>query len=120
MVAAGGYLVKACTVFSAAHRIHGHPRCGRVHGHNYRVCIVLRETRPLEVDLDDLEAWLRERVYGRFDHQYLNELLGLETVTSEDLARISADELSATYPGRVVSVEVCETPELCVEYRLEG
>jgi 6-pyruvoyltetrahydropterin/6-carboxytetrahydropterin synthase len=27
--------------FSAAHRIEGHPKCGRLHGHNYRVDITV-------------------------------------------------------------------------------
>lgn len=114
------FRVRACTGFSAAHRIEGHPRCGRIHGHNYRVCIVLREDKPMGIDLDELEEWLRENVFKRFDHQYLNRLLAsngeLPTVTSEDLARMIAGWLEESYPGRVELVEVCETPELCVEY----
>jgi 6-pyruvoyltetrahydropterin/6-carboxytetrahydropterin synthase len=27
--------------FSAAHRLEGHPKCGRMHGHNYRVVITV-------------------------------------------------------------------------------
>lgn len=116
-----GFYVRACTVFSAAHRIEGHPRCGRIHGHNYRVCVWLREARPMEIDLDELEAWLRRNVFERFDHQYLNEALAgggdeLPSVTSEELARLVAEELSKRYPGRVLRVEVCETSDLCAGY----
>ena len=118
------FIVRACTEFSAAHRIKGHPRCGRIHGHNYRVCVGVSEEKPLEVDLDALEEWLEEHVYNRFDHQYLNRLLGgekeLDTVTSEDLARIIAEELEKAFPRRLVYVEVCETDELCIEYRVKG
>ncbi len=110
------YEVRACVEFSAAHRIEGHPRCGRIHGHNYRACIVLREERPMEIDLDELEEWLRRNVFERFDHRFLNELLGRETVTSEDLAEMIAGELSRLYPGRVKRVEVCETRDLCAAY----
>ncbi|WP_055409541.1 6-pyruvoyl trahydropterin synthase family protein [Pyrodictium delaneyi] len=114
------FRVKACTMFSAAHRIEGHPRCGRIHGHNYRVCIVLREDKPMGIDLDELEEWLQEHVFKRFDHQYLNKLLAedgeLPTVTSEDLAQMIASWLEKSYPGMVELVEVCETPQLCVEY----
>ena len=116
--------MKACTMFSAAHRIEGHPRCGRVHGHNYRLCIWLREEEPMEIDLDVLEEWLRREVYGRMDHQYLNRVLApllgggeeLGTVTSEDIARLVAGWLEELYPGRVIRVEVCETPDLCASY----
>ena len=116
-----GYRLRACTEFSAAHRIEGHPRCGRIHGHNYRVCIVLWEREPMEIDLDVLEEWLHRNVFSRFDHQYLNRLLAgdggeLPTVTSEDLARMIAGELDRLYPGRVVEVEVCETRNLCASY----
>jgi 6-pyruvoyltetrahydropterin/6-carboxytetrahydropterin synthase len=118
------FIVKACITFSAAHKIEGHPRCGNIHGHNYRVCVGVEEEKPLDVDLDELEAWLREHVYERFDHKYLNQILGdgdeKPMVTSEELARIIAGELEAVFPNRVVYVEVCETGDLCVEYRVKG
>jgi 6-pyruvoyltetrahydropterin/6-carboxytetrahydropterin synthase len=111
-------LVRACIEFSAAHRIAGHPRCGRVHGHNYRVCVWLRESKPMEVDLDDLAGWLEREVYNRLDHTYLNDVFGRETVTSEDLAQWVWEVLEKAFKGRVERVEVCETGSLCVE--LEG
>jgi 6-pyruvoyltetrahydropterin/6-carboxytetrahydropterin synthase len=118
------FVVKACTTFSAAHRIEGHPRCGNIHGHNYRVCIGVAEDKPLEVDLDVLEEWLRRNVYERFDHKYLNAVLGGKgekpVVTSEELAVLIARELESMFPNRVVYVEVCETGDLCVEYRPKG
>jgi len=111
-----GYYVRACVEFSAAHRIEGHPRCGRIHGHNYTVCIWLDEDKPMDIDLDYLEDWLHRRVFERFDHQLLNQVLGAETVTSEDLARLVAEELGQEFPGRVRRVEVCETARLCAGY----
>jgi len=111
-------LVRACIGFSAAHRIAGHPRCGRIHGHNYRVCVWLSESRPMEVDLDDLAEWLEREVYGRLDHTYLNEVFESETVTSEDLAQWIRGRLEESFGDRVERVEVCETENLCVE--LEG
>jgi len=118
------YKVKACITFSAAHRIAGHPRCGRIHGHNYRVCITVLESRVMEVDLDVLEEWLKRSVFERFDHQYLNELLGggteLDSVTSEELAEIIAREFEKFMPGKLVEVEVCETDNLCVRYEPKG
>jgi 6-pyruvoyltetrahydropterin/6-carboxytetrahydropterin synthase len=85
----------------------------------------VREEEPMEVDLDELESWLHHNVYERFDHQYLNTLLpsnGGEAgrVTSEDIARLIAEQLGEKYPGKVLRVEVCETRDLCVEYVLSG
>ncbi|NOZ89190.1 MAG: hypothetical protein GXO15_04610 [Crenarchaeota archaeon] len=120
-----GYWVRACISFSAAHRIEGHPRCGRVHGHNYRVCVWLREEEPMDIDLDELWEWLRLNVYEVMDHQYLNQVLAsrlgggsgeLPTVTSEDIARLVAAGLEERWPGRLLRVEVCETGDLCAGY----
>ncbi len=114
------FILKACTVFSAAHSIYGHRRCGEIHGHNYRVCIWVREKEPLEIDLDYLEKWLRENVYNRFDHKFLNKLLGrgsyAETITAEYIAEYIAGMLEKDLPGRVARVEVCETDDLCAIY----
>ena len=120
-----GYTVRACIGFSAAHRIHGHPRCGRLHGHNYRVCVELREEKPMDIDLDELDEWLRKNVYELMDHHYLNQRLApmlgggeeVDTVTAEDMARLIAGWLEEKWPGRVVRVEVCETSDLCASYQ---
>ncbi len=119
------FVVKACTEFSAAHRIEGHRRCSRVHGHNYRVCVWVKEEEPMEIDLDELERWLHYNVYEKFDHQYLNTILHnnlgeASRVTSEDIARLIAEQLRENYPERVLRVEVCETRNLCVEYVPSG
>lgn len=52
----------------------GHP-CRRVHGHSYRV-------EAAAVDPAGLEAALRV-FYDRLDHQFLNEMPGLESATVE-------------------------------------
>ena len=113
----GTYSVMACTEFSAAHRIEGHPRCGRIHGHNYRVCVEIAEDEPMGIDLDYLQEWLRANVYEAFDHQYLNEVFGSSRVTSEDIARDIADRLPEKLRERLIALIVCETRDLCVVYR---
>lgn len=35
------YSVARSYTFSAAHRLEGHPKCGRLHGHNYKVTVEL-------------------------------------------------------------------------------
>jgi 6-pyruvoyltetrahydropterin/6-carboxytetrahydropterin synthase len=77
--------------FEAAHWLPhvcaGH-KCGRVHGHSYRVTVRVRgevQTRGQEggmvVDFARIDAVGRE-----LDHRTLNEVVGLENPTSELLA----------------------------------
>lgn len=62
--------------FEAAHQLSGLPadhQCSRMHGHSYKVEVVLRSTA-----LDDTGFVLdfgaiKQVVEGRFDHQILNE-----------------------------------------------
>jgi len=78
--------------FESAHRLphvpEGH-KCGRLHGHSFRVAIYL------EGEVNPHTGWIRDfseikqifkPVYERLDHNYLNDLPGLENPTSENLA----------------------------------
>lgn len=64
--------------FAAAHSIPGHPgKCARLHGHNYRVRLLV-EAATLDglgmvVDFADVKALLDE-VCGPWDHRVLNEI----------------------------------------------
>lgn len=59
--------------FSAAHRIIGHPKCGHMHGHNYKVEIVLQADRL--VDGMVLDYAVMDRLFKPFldglDHRYI-------------------------------------------------
>lgn len=84
--------------FEAAHRLprvpEGH-KCGRLHGHSYRVEISV--VGPIHydgmvVDFAAIKAaW--KPLHDQLDHNYLNEIRGLENPTSEILARWIWDEL---------------------------
>lgn len=61
--------------FSAAHRIEGHPKCGRLHGHNYRVMVeLITKNDPLPggmvMDFGDLDNLVRP-IVERLDHHYI-------------------------------------------------
>ncbi len=100
--------------FEAAHRLpfvpEGH-KCGRLHGHSYRVRICA--SAPLDArggwvrDFADLTAAF-EPLRKQLDHYYLNEIPGLENPTSEILARWIWDRLRPTLPD-LCAVEVMET-----------
>jgi 6-pyruvoyltetrahydropterin/6-carboxytetrahydropterin synthase len=101
--------------FEAAHRLPAAPaghKCGRLHGHSYRVEIHVRgEVDPhmgWVMDFADIAgafAPLRDQL----DHYYLNEIQGLENPTSENLARWIWDRLQPTLPSvtKIVVRETC-------------
>lgn len=103
--------------FEAAHRLPnvapGH-KCGRLHGHSFRVEIHVRG--PVDADagwvMDFAEVKQAFRpLYDRLDHHYLNEIEGLWNPTSENLARWIWDQLRPSLPGlsKVVLLETCNS-----------
>jgi 6-pyruvoyltetrahydropterin/6-carboxytetrahydropterin synthase len=101
--------------FESAHLLprvpEGH-KCGRLHGHSFRVRVGLRGIPGAEtgwvMDFADLKkAW--KPVHEILDHRYLNEVPGLENPTSEILAAWIWDRLATELPQlSVVSVrETC-------------
>lgn len=62
--------------FIAAHRVEGHPKCGRLHGHNYRVVITaIRPKTNLNamgfiIDFSDLKR-IAKTIVGVLDHKYI-------------------------------------------------
>lgn len=60
--------------FSAAHRLEGHPKCGRLHGHNYKIVVYL-ETDVLSsqgwiMDFGDLDQFVKP-IVEELDHRYI-------------------------------------------------
>jgi 6-pyruvoyltetrahydropterin/6-carboxytetrahydropterin synthase len=111
--------------FEAAHRLprvpEGH-KCGRLHGHSYRVTLVLEgEVDPVAgwvVDFADMtRAWAP--LGQQLDHYYLNEIEGLDNPTSEVLAAWIFHRLGPVLP-LLREVHVSETCTSRVVYRPEG
>jgi 6-pyruvoyltetrahydropterin/6-carboxytetrahydropterin synthase len=101
--------------FEAAHRLPNVPadhKCRRLHGHSFKIEIVVRgpvdpETGWLMDFAQIREAF--EPVHRRLDHYYLNEIEGLENPTSENLARWIWERLAPNLPylHRVSVAETC-------------
>ena len=102
--------------FEAAHLLprapEGH-KCRRLHGHSFRVEVVV------EGEVDPETGWfldygvVRDRlepVRAALDHYYLNEIPGLENATSEQLAAWIWKRLKPDLPSlaRIVVHETCE------------
>src|SRR5437870_3285890 len=79
--------------FEAAHRLPKVPpghKCGRLHGHSFRVAIHVRgrvdEESGWVMDFADIKTAFSP-LLEQLDHHYLNEVEGLSNPTSENLAR---------------------------------
>ena len=101
--------------FEAAHLLPNVPeghKCGRLHGHSFHVA--LHVSGPVEpesgwlMDFADLKTHFKP-LLRRLDHNYLNEIEGLENPTSENIARWIWNELKPTVPqlSQVVIRETC-------------
>ena len=100
--------------FEAAHRLphvpDGH-KCARLHGHSYKVEVHIagevEGTTGWVMDFGDIKQAFGP-VHDDLDHQYLNEVPGLENPTSEILARWIWVRLSAELPlFQIVVRETC-------------
>ncbi|HEY7122409.1 MAG TPA: 6-carboxytetrahydropterin synthase QueD [Ktedonobacterales bacterium] len=101
--------------FEAAHRLPNVPvghKCRRLHGHSFRVEIHVRGEVDQEtgwvMDFADLKRAFQP-LYDQLDHNYLNEIEGLENPTSEVLARWVWQRLRPSLPGlsQVLVRETC-------------
>ncbi|HEY8376624.1 MAG TPA: 6-carboxytetrahydropterin synthase QueD [Nannocystis sp.] len=101
--------------FEAAHRLPHVPpghKCARLHGHSFFVEVHV--TGPVDpktgwiLDFADIAAaW--EPLHAILDHNYLNEIEGLDNPTSEHLARWIWRRLRPALPllSQVVVRETC-------------
>jgi len=107
--------------FSASHIIEGvaedHP-CGRLHGHNYVVELVLESERLDQVgfivDYNELKPF-GDLIDNELDHRHLNDVLPGST-SAEAIAQYLYVKAKALWP-QVCAVRVSETAKTWAEYR---
>ena len=109
------WILRVERMFSAAHLIPGHPKCGTMHGHNWKVTVELRAWKLVApgwiADFTEVKKTIDE-VLSRYDHKVLNEII--DPPTAEILAANFFTELKAHFQDiehiAVHSVTVEETP----------
>lgn len=88
----------------------GH-KCRRLHGHSFRIEVHIDGEVATEsgwvIDFAELGEHIKP-IFEQLDHQYLNEISGLENPTSENLAIWIWNKLKPGLP-RLTSVVVGET-----------
>jgi 6-pyruvoyltetrahydropterin/6-carboxytetrahydropterin synthase len=113
------------TDFAAAHCLREYQgACERLHGHNYKVDVVLQTERldatGMAMDFKEVKARLGE-LMDRLDHQFLNETPPFDRInpTAENLARWLAEQLAGRLPEgvSVQSVTTWESDACGATYR---
>jgi 6-pyruvoyltetrahydropterin/6-carboxytetrahydropterin synthase len=107
--------------FEAAHRLPKVPvghKCARLHGHSFKIDLTVEgETNPDTgwfIDYSDIDD-LWHPLFNQLDHNYLNEVPGLENPTSEVLAHWLWQKLKPVLPS-LTMVTVHETCDARCEY----
>jgi 6-pyruvoyltetrahydropterin/6-carboxytetrahydropterin synthase len=107
--------------FEAAHFLPTFPeghKCRRMHGHSFRVELVVRGMVPEDkgylLDFGVLSA-AADPVIERLDHRVLNEIEGLSNPTAEVLARWLYERIKPALP-LLAAVRVRETCTSAAEY----
>ncbi|HHT9126040.1 MAG TPA: 6-carboxytetrahydropterin synthase QueD [Candidatus Brocadiia bacterium] len=100
------------TNFAAAHNIRGYKgKCERIHGHNWKVQVVLISEKldnlGMVMDFNDVKE-MAHCILERFDHTHLNKLdeFAKENPTTENLATILYNELSKKLPAGITVSKV--------------
>jgi len=101
--------------FEAAHRLPNVPaghKCSRLHGHSFRVEL------HVSGEVDAHSGWVMDfadmkrafqPIYDQLDHHYLNDVVGLDNPTSENVARWIWQQTQRVLPqlSKVVVHETC-------------
>lgn len=101
---AGGpmYTITKSFTFEAAHRLLGHPKCGRLHGHSYEVTVELRSSdlqAGMIRDYADLSA-VKTFIDENLDHRYL---------VSKELEDAGDPYLLAASPADIMILDIERT-----------
>ncbi|MEA2664302.1 MAG: 6-pyruvoyltetrahydropterin/6-carboxytetrahydropterin synthase [Candidatus Eremiobacteraeota bacterium] len=115
-------LIKKSYTFEAAHVLPHHPgKCGRLHGHSYRLEVAL--AGPLQTagaaagmveDFEVVSRVVKGAVVSELDHRSLNELI--ENPTAELLLAWIWARLSPELPA-LMELVLWETPTACAVMR---
>ncbi len=117
--------------FAAGHALRNyHGKCENVHGHNYRVRVVIEgeelDAAGLLVDFSELKRIVRG-IIERLDHTFLNDVPPFDKLnpSAENMARYFYQQISGDFHGgvrqspiRVAEVKIWETDTATATYRL--
>ncbi len=92
-----------------AHIIRGHPKCGKIHGHNYRVLVSVKGNLNHFVDFYSIKEAVEAIVARDYDHRYVGHK------TCEDLAKELHKKFTTKLEDEVI-IDLWETSKFSVRY----
>lgn len=119
------YELKIEDSFAAAHKLRNYEGpCEELHGHNWKIEVVIRADRlddiGLVLDFKDLKSATHE-VLGELDHRYLNDLPAFSSInpSSENISRYIFQEIASKIDKEslwVQKVTAWESEKACASY----
>jgi 6-pyruvoyltetrahydropterin/6-carboxytetrahydropterin synthase len=110
--------------FDAAHNlVQYHGKCERLHGHTYRLAVILKgkpDKEGMIIDFCEVSDLVKERVISRLDHSYINDII--PQPTAEYIAMWVWDQVEEPLRRPNCSlwaVEVWETATSCATFTRE-
>jgi 6-pyruvoyltetrahydropterin/6-carboxytetrahydropterin synthase len=119
------YRLEKSFTFEASHQLPNHDgKCKHLHGHSWHGKLIVEGQRlnlkgpkvGMLVDYGDLSIMVRYLRDEFLDHYHLNESLGMENPTSENIARWIFKQLYKQLPD-LVAVVIEETCTTSCEFR---
>ncbi len=111
-------IVGVSETFDSAHYLPNHPKCGKVHGHTYKVEVEVEgELKDgMVIDFEDIKAILKD-VVAKFDHRLINDFM--ENPTCENICLAIFNEIKDRLKDlKVIRVRVYENPDKWAEIRI--
>lgn len=82
-------LVSKEFTFDSAHHLHLYDgKCQNLHGHTYKLQVVMRgkvDYRGITIDFNDIKRIVKARILNRLDHAYLNEVISPMNTSAENM-----------------------------------
>ncbi|TVY08282.1 6-carboxytetrahydropterin synthase QueD [Paenibacillus cremeus] len=114
-------LVSKEFTFDSAHHLHCYEgKCKSLHGHTYKLQVIMRgkvDERGITIDFADIKRIAKERIIDKLDHRYLNEVLPPMNTTAENMVVWMYEQLFAALQEeklmpaiRIEEVRLWETP----------
>ena len=94
--------------FAAAHIIADHPKCGRMHGHNYLLIARVYGNSSEWLDFEEVKTTVDRLIDEKYDHRDIGNM------TCERLAKQIQDQLVKTFKSHV-EVELWETGKFGIQ-----
>jgi 6-pyruvoyltetrahydropterin/6-carboxytetrahydropterin synthase len=107
--------------FDSAHHLHCYEgKCQSLHGHTYKLQVIMRgkvDHRGITIDFGDIKRIAKARIIDHLDHQYLNEVLPPMNTTAENMVVWMFEQIHAAlieeklYPDVMLEeIRLWETP----------